>query len=49
MLGTEVLFFLRCLAAKVLIQVKSIAEGEHSEILLAFIKLQFIIKIFVYF
>ena len=33
MLGTEVLVFLRCLAAKVLIQVKCIAEGEHSAIL----------------
>ena len=30
-----------------LMQVKSIAEGEHSAILLTFIKLPFVIKIFV--
>ena len=30
-----------------LMQVKNIAEGEHSAILLTFIKLPFVIKIFV--
>ena len=32
---------------KQIMQVKSIAEGEHSAILLTFVKLPFVIKIFI--